>query len=65
MDPNAAYRRWWQAVLAEDKDEANAAYCALRAWLERGGFEPLAFEEPQARKQFFAQYDMRTGALSC
>jgi hypothetical protein len=40
MDPNAALERYWQAVLDADRDEAAEAYNALRAWLERGGFEP-------------------------
>lgn len=62
MDPNACYKRWWRALLEEDADEAKEAYLALRAWIERGGFEPSAFSDPQARKQFFT-FSLSTGRL--
>ena len=63
MDPNEAYRRWWRALLEENADEAREAYLSLRAWFDRGGFEPGAFGDPKVRRQFF-QFDLRTGRLS-
>lgn len=62
MDPNELYKAWCRAVLSEDKLTANEAYIAIRAWLDRGGFEPEAFSVPSTRKQFF-QYDLITGRI--
>jgi hypothetical protein len=63
MDPNACLKRWAMAVLNEDRAEANDAYFALRAWIERGGFEPSWGNGSPSRKQFFQQYNPRTGRL--
>ncbi len=60
MDPNETFRMWANAVLAEDREEANEAYNNLRVWLDRGGFEPDAFDNPYTRKQFF-RYNPQTG----
>lgn len=60
MDPNETFKRWQLALLEEDTTEAKEAYNNLRAWLERGGFEPNW--RPQDRKQFF-QFNPNTGAL--
>lgn len=54
MDPQAALERYWAAVAARDWDEACDAYEAIRAWLERGGFEPDW--EPRGRTAFFLTY---------
>lgn len=51
MDPNACYLRWMSAIADEDSEEAAEAYNALRAWLERGGFEPSW--TPSERRTFF------------
>jgi hypothetical protein len=63
MDPNETYRLFVRALLEEDADAAREAYSNLRAWMERGGFEPDAFSNPLARKQFF-MFSRRTGRLS-
>jgi len=64
MDPNETYHLWCVAVLNEDADGAREAYASLRAWMERGGFEPLEFStHPFARRQFFT-FDPRTGRLA-
>lgn len=60
VDPNETYRLWWRAVLAEDRDAANEAYFALRAWFDRGGFEPAW--GPNGRRQFFT-FNPRTGMI--
>lgn len=63
MDPNEAYSIFCRALLEEDKDAAREAYANLRVWIERGGFEPLAFEtHPIARRQFF-QFNPRSGRI--
>lgn len=62
MDPNAAYQAWWRAVLEENASEARNAYEALRGWIEMGGFEPDAFSNTLARKQFF-RFSPRTGRI--
>lgn len=63
MDPNTAYEMFCRALLEEDAESAREAYCNLRAWIERGGFEPLAFStHPFARRQFFA-FNLRAGRL--
>lgn len=58
MDPTTAYYRWAEAVAEGDRHEANEHYIALRAWLERGGFEPSW--TPEDRADFFS-YNTRTG----
>jgi hypothetical protein len=63
MDPNATYLEWCTAVLSEDRARANEAYATLRAWLDRGGFEPAEWSDrPWTRRQFFA-YNPTTGAI--
>jgi hypothetical protein len=52
MDPNACWERWVYAAADRDYEEAKEAYNALRAWLERGGFEPDWNTE--SRREFFA-----------
>lgn len=64
MDPNAVLHEWSCAVLSEDRKRANEAYYALRAWLDRGGFEPDFGKNGRAtRAQFFA-YDVNTGRIA-
>jgi len=64
MDPNETYRLFCIALLEEDREAAKEAYENLRAWIERGGFEPIKWEtHPFARRQFFT-FNPRTGQLS-
>lgn len=51
MDPQACLERYWTAVLSADWYEAAEAYEALRAWIERGGFEPT-WKHPHGRSEF-------------
>jgi hypothetical protein len=60
---SALLHDWACAVLSEDRDEANAAYCALRALMERTGMDPDFGAGAPSRAQFFA-YDMRTGQIA-
>ena len=60
LDPTECYRRFCVALLEEDTDEAREAYNDLRAWLERGGFEPVW--TPVQRRQFFT-FNPSTGRL--
>lgn len=63
MDPNETYRLWCRALLEEDTEAAKEFYGYLRAWFDKGGFEPAAFEvNPLARRQFF-QFNPQTGRL--
>jgi hypothetical protein len=62
MDPNETLRLLAEALLEKNKYDANEHYFALRAWIERGGFEPAWTS--MSRQQFFSQYDPRTGSLS-
>lgn len=63
MDPNETYRLFCIALLEENIDDAKEAYANLRAWLDRGGFEPSAWgTSPIARKQFFT-FNPRAGRL--
>jgi len=59
MDPNACYKRWWRALLEEDRDEAIDAWHDLKEWLDRGGFAPNWGEH--GKKQFY-QFDTLTGS---
>ncbi len=60
MDPNACLAEWALAMASNDRTEANERYFALRAWLERGGFEPEWSLD--TRREFFS-YNPRTGTL--
>ncbi len=60
MDPDQAYQDFCRALLEEDAETARERYNGLRAWMERGGFEPAW--TPAQRKQFFT-FDPRTGRL--
>jgi hypothetical protein len=60
MDPNEALHLLAIALLEENADEAREHYENLRAWLERGGFEPDW--KHLSRKQFFS-FNPRTGRL--
>ena len=64
MDPNECYAAWCRALLEENADdEAKVQYNALRAWLDRGGFEPSAWSvNSLARRQFF-RFNPSTGRL--
>lgn len=64
MDPNETLKRWAIAVIEEDRDAANEAYFALRAWIERGGFEPSWGAGLPSRRQFFVEYSPATGMLA-
>lgn len=61
MDPDQAYKDFCRALLEEDAEHARESYNALRAWIERGGFEPGW--TPAARKQFFT-FDPSAGRLA-
>lgn len=60
MDPNACYREFCRALLEEDAEQAKESYNALRAWLDRGGFEP-AWRDSD-RRQFFT-FNPSTGRI--
>lgn len=40
MDPDATLRRYWDALLEGDLEEAADAKRDLLTWIRRGGFEP-------------------------
>lgn len=63
MDPNAALKEWWRAVLEENREAANEAYFNIRSWLERGGFEPDWTKYGQRFRQTFFRYNPRTGRV--
>jgi hypothetical protein len=61
--PCETYRLFCVALLEENADDARKHYVNLRAWIEHGGFEPVAFStSPLARRQFFT-FNPRTGQL--
>jgi hypothetical protein len=61
MDPNKTYRLFCIALSEEDREAAKETHGDLRAWIERGGFEPIEWKmNPLARRQFFA-FNPRTG----
>lgn len=63
MDPEECYKEFCRALLEEDRETACERYNALRAWMERGGFEPVTFRtKPSARRQFFS-FNPSTGQL--
>lgn len=62
MDPNQTYSDWVRALLEENAEAAREAHHALRVWLDRGGFEPVAFDNPLAKRQF-TQFDSTEGRL--
>lgn len=60
MDPQDTLSRWFAAVMAGERETANEHYEALRAWLERGGFEP---NWSAAKRKLFFSYNPVTGEL--
>lgn len=60
MDPNGTYRLWTRAVARGNKYEANEHYENLRAWLERGGFEP---DWTPGQRAVFFSYSVRSNPI--
>jgi hypothetical protein len=54
MDPDAALRRYWDAVDAGEIKEARNAKTDLMDWIERGGFEPDWARSGHSRQEFLA-----------
>lgn len=53
MDPDATLARYWAAVAAGERDEAQEARDDLLQWLQRKGFEPDWKKSGHSRQQFF------------
>lgn len=49
MDPNATYAELKAAMASEDHETAYELACALRDWLDKGGFPPKGQTRDSAR----------------